>query len=322
MIDLASINNAVVFLDEEPNIDPLHVHQGYDNDKQVQYASYSVRGIRDTMEDEIVIECDMFSSTEENTSVSCFGVFDGHGGDTCSKYIAGNWTHFCEKTGKSFLQYDAHIEKLFLMIDEEFEKQQRRVYDKIVTEVDAGSTANVIFVTKNNIKREYEIACCNCGDSRAILCTGTKDRDVIPMSTDHKPKLKLEKQRIEATGGFIEYDRINGELAVSRCFGDFLYKQYKGGTNRRQQMVTPIPDIERHTIRMGSKQFQFVVIACDGVWDVMNNRQVAQFVNTRLKQQTDKSRVNLLSIARELCEHCAMDQNSTDNVSVIIILFN
>ena len=87
-------------------------------------------------------------------------------------------------------------------------------------------------------------------------------------------------------------------------------------------MVIAVPGIERQSIQMNSTSCNFVVMACDGVWDVMNNKQVAHFVSTRLQKQQSQSKISLIAIARELCEHCAIDQKSTDNISVVIVLFH
>ena len=61
----------------------------------------------------------------------------------------------------------------------------------------------------------------NIGDSRAVLCRNGK---AFPLSTDHKPELQLEQNRIEKAGGYVTEGRINGSLNLSRAFGDFSYK--------------------------------------------------------------------------------------------------
>ena len=67
-----------------------------------------------------------------------------------------------------------------------------------------------------------EIICSNAGDSRAVMSRKGKAKD---LSVDHKPELPIEKRRIERAGGFIEDNRVNGMLALSRAIGDFEYKQ-------------------------------------------------------------------------------------------------
>jgi serine/threonine protein phosphatase PrpC len=85
-----------------------------------------------------------------------------------------------------------------------------------------GSTCISCFVKRKKKKNLIEIICANVGDSRCVLCYQNK---VIPMSFDHKPTNQKEKKRILNASGFIENNRINGTLAVSRAFGDSMFKQ-------------------------------------------------------------------------------------------------
>jgi serine/threonine protein phosphatase PrpC len=68
-------------------------------------------------------------------------------------------------------------------------------------------------------KHAYYVA--NIGDSRAVLC---RNGQPVPLSTDHKPDLPSERNRIEKAGGFVTDGRVNGTLNLSRSFGDFEYK--------------------------------------------------------------------------------------------------
>lgn len=63
--------------------------------------------------------------------------------------------------------------------------------------------------------------CANAGDSRVVL---SRDHKAVPLSFDHKPSNELEQKRIEAANGFVEEDRVNGSLNLSRSLGDFDYK--------------------------------------------------------------------------------------------------
>ncbi len=115
----------------------------------------------------------------------------------------------------------------------------------------------------------------NAGDSRSVL--GVKGR-AKPLSFDHKPqnegqflllldsstKLTLgsgEKARICAAGGFVDFGRVNGNLALSRAIGDFEFKK-SAELSPEQQIVTAFPDVITHSI---SDDDEFLVIACDGM---------------------------------------------------------
>ena len=114
----------------------------------------------------------------------------------------------------------------------------------------------------------------NAGDSRSVL--GVKGR-AKPLSYDHKPqnegerllhclsRLLLtvesgEKARICAAGGFVDFGRVNGNLALSRAIGDFEFKK-SAELSPEQQIVTAFPDVISHTI---TDDDEFLVIACDG----------------------------------------------------------
>lgn len=133
----------------------------------------------------------------------------------------------------------------------------------------SGTTAVCAFISNENVY----IA--NCGDSRAVLC-----RNGAPVfsTQDHKPVLPGEKERIQNAGGSVMIQRVNGSLAVSRALGDYDYKNVSE-LGQCQQLVSPEPEIfckERHA------HDNFLVLACDGVWDVMSNEAVCSFISNRL----------------------------------------
>ena len=69
-----------------------------------------------------------------------------------------------------------------------------------------------------------------------------------------------EKARINAAGGFVDFGRVNGNLALSRAIGDFEFKK-SADLSPEQQIVTAYPDVVTHEI---SEDDEFLVIACDG----------------------------------------------------------
>lgn len=112
---------------------------------------------------------------------------------------------------------------------------------------------------------------------------------------------QAERQRIQEAGGTVLIQRVNGSLAVSRALGDF---EYKNNSNRRpdQQLVSPEPEITSYTRTDLSKvesQVAFVVLACDGIWDVMSNEELAAYILGRM-QVTD----DLNEIANSVLDMC------------------
>ena len=98
-----------------------------------------------------------------------------------------------------------------------------------------GCTACVCIID-NKAKKIYFA---NAGDSRVILC---KNGTAYRMSIDHKPELELEKNRIIKANGWINEGRINGNLNLSRGFGDLEYKS-NNLLPPQEQIITAYPDV-------------------------------------------------------------------------------
>ena len=130
----------------------------------------------------------------------------------------------------------------------------------------AGCTSTVVLITRS------EVICANAGDSRTVLASRGTARD---LSIDHKPDDPVELRRIQNSGYFVEQGRVNGRLALSRALGDF---EYKGNTDlpKKDQAVTAFPDVRVEPI---NKDTQFVLLACDGVWDVLTSQEAIDYVH-------------------------------------------
>ena len=107
---------------------------------------------------------------------------------------------------------------------------------------------------------------------------------------------QAERQRIQEAGGTVLIQRVNGSLAVSRALGDF---EYKNNSNRapNQQLVSPEPEVTCHTRLLSAnnaaqdEQVAFIVLACDGIWDVMTNEELAAYILGRLHITDDLSEI-------------------------------
>ena len=114
-----------------------------------------------------------------------------------------------------------------------------------------------------------EIYCSNSGDSRAILKTG---EEVIGLSEDHKPMDPTEFTRIKKARHYVSANRVDGNLALSRAFGDFKYKD-EPTFHAKDQAVTAFPDV---TSRLRDRDDKFIMVACDGIWDCLSNKECAR----------------------------------------------
>ncbi|KAJ3209947.1 Protein phosphatase 2C 2 [Clydaea vesicula] len=246
----------------------------------------------------------------EEKKISMFAVFDGHGGSNVAQYCGKKLQHlitlnnsfdesiksgdFSKVLTESFLNLDVELRK-----DPEYAKEP------------SGCTAVSCIISS-----DWKITAANAGDSRIVL--GSKTGKAIPLSFDHKPTNEIEIKRITDAGGFVEYGRVNGNLALSRAIGDFVFKDSPNLT-AEQQIVTANPDIIQHDIEDGD---EFLVLACDGIWDCMTNQEVVDFVRYKIKDRNG----DLKLIAEEIMDFCLapicdLGSIGCDNMTVIIVGF-
>ncbi|KAK3093030.1 hypothetical protein FSP39_010248 [Pinctada imbricata] len=105
--------------------------------------------------------------------------------------------------------------------------------------------------------------------------------------------------------------RVNGSLAVSRALGDFEYKNVQG-MGPCEQLVSPEPEI---SVEKRSEGDEFLVLACDGIWDVMSNDELCEFIRSRMKITE-----SLEAICNMVVDTC-LYKGSRDNMSIVIVAF-
>ncbi|KAJ7341440.1 hypothetical protein JRQ81_005535 [Phrynocephalus forsythii] len=180
---------------------------------------------------------------------------------------------------------------------------------------DSGTTAVVALI------RGKQLIVANAGDSRCVVSEGGK---AVDMSYDHKPEDEVELARIKNAGGKVTMDgRVNGGLNLSRAIGDHFYKRNKN-LPPEEQMISALPDIKVLTI---NEDHDFMVIACDGIWNVMSSQEVVDFVQSKITQKGEDGHPrSLSSIAEELLDCCLApdtsgDGTGCDNMTCILISF-
>lgn len=137
------------------------------------------------------------------------------------------------------------------------------------------------------------------------------------LSHDHKPNNENELKRIYEGGGFVEYNRVNGNLALSRALGDFVFKR-NSEKIPEEQIVTAFPDIEEREI---GADWEFAVLACDGIWDVMRNEEVKQFVRQRIAMGVSPELICEQLMTCCLAPDCLMGGLGGDNMTVVLVCF-
>jgi serine/threonine protein phosphatase PrpC len=252
----------------------------------------SIKGRRKTNEDKHNIILNINGDDSNINPINIFGIYDGHGGNWVSKYLEANIpNYYMNKKFVPPFNDEFHI-KVFMLIQSELLKN-RYGYS-------CGSTCllNLMYKYENSIFMNVV----NLGDSRMVIVNSKGISQSV--TKDHKPDDSVEKSRLTKMGGEIYKDsegvyRI-GDLSLSRAFGDGDNAPY----------ISQKPDIYHKKITPETK---YIVMACDGLWDIIESDDLGKIINTILKKNKNPD-----NIAVELA-NWALDNGSTDNVSVIVI---
>ncbi|KAI9112578.1 hypothetical protein K1719_016501 [Acacia pycnantha] len=310
----------------------------------------SICGRRDEMEDAIAVEPQLLqvpsqmlmenhvTEIPKYSEAHFFGVYDGHGGcqvaNYCREHLHSVLIEEIEAAGTSFGEnWQEHWKKAlckcFQRVDDEVDGKSEANNNEdnnhgsesgsepLAPET-VGSTAVVAILSQTHI------IVANCGDSRAVLCRG---KEAIPLSADHKPNREDEWARIEAAGGrVIQWNgyRVLGVLAVSRSIGDRYLKPW----------IIPEPEIE---FILREKNDECLILASDGLWDVMTNKEACQAARNRIllwhkkygngnnnngstEQEEEKLGLDpAAQFAAEYLSRLALQRGSKDNISVIVV---
>ena len=228
------------------------------------YGIADMCGRREKMEDR-------HFTFSESSSISCFGLLDGHGGVDAVEYAQECLPRMIRARRSQGNFYDNMFKDLQSSMRQQF--------------LQSGTTALVASFA-NGI-----LSVANLGDTRCVLCR----EKPIRMSFDHRASEPSEREYITSKGAEIKNGRICGVLAVSRALGDGLFARY----------LNPEPYFKDEHLEPGDR----IVLACDGVWDIMSDDEVSAIV---------RESPNPLNAAKSI-RNQAFERGSLDNISVVVI---
>jgi len=236
-----------------------------------------------------------------------FAVYDGHGGRQVVDFVT---RELHESVLREIRKRAASVPDALLQAFQQTDQDMVRAGIMI-----SGCTACVCVLHEEHGARVIYTA--HLGDSRAVMARDGRATRLTSM-TDHKATDPLEEKRVIEAGGKIINDRVNGMLAMTRALGDHLLKT----PVLPNDVVSNVPDITSTDI---SKKDKFVIVACDGLWDVIDDQQAVELVvecMEELKPQFDQLQREGRSLAeiyaRMLVEE-ALARGSNDNISCVVI---
>ena len=232
----------------------------------------------------------------KKNSCSYFGLFDGHSGKEVGIYLMENLHKILLKNlkEKNDLINQENINNIVINSFEQIDKEINALNYKNET----GSTGTVLLLFKDEKSPSGKsLLCANVGDSKAYLITKTEMKLI---TKDHKCNDPHEVQRIRDNGGVVFRERVFGTLMLTRSFGDKEMKKYG---------VLSTPDIFYKNIET---EDIFVIIASDGVWDVVEENEIFQMAQRGIpSNDLSKKIVNL-----------AKERETHDNISCIVVKLN
>jgi serine/threonine protein kinase/serine/threonine protein phosphatase PrpC len=307
----------------------------------IRFVAAADQGKRASMEDRMMAIGNanrMLGLPEGYAPQAFFGVYDGHSGDETSRMLADRLHVSLYQQPMVDEEPDEALKHAFMETDGAWIAEMAAQYEAGTASKFSGSTAIAMLMREEDIivvddddnddssssdtreasfaeeqRRARLLYVANAGDCRAVLCRAGW---AVDLSEDHKASLAAEKARVEAAGGWVHNGRVNGVLAVTRAFGDPEYKVLKGKAWEQEfsaDIVSAEPDVRVEEITVLD---EFVITACDGLWDVMTSQQAVNFVRRQLRLSAD------LEAACEALVNKAIELASADNVSAVIVAFN
>ncbi|CAN4092475.1 unnamed protein product [Withania somnifera] len=255
--------------------------RGKSHEGDIKYGFSLVKGKADhPMEDFHIAK---FVQIDEH-ELGLFAIYDGHLGNEVPSYLQKHLLANILKEGEFWVDPRPAITKAY-------EKTDRTILSNSLGR--GGSTA-VTAILINGLR----LWVANVGDSRAVISRGGQ---AIQMTIDHEPN--TERGSIEDRGGFVsnmpgDVARVNGQLAVSRAFGDKSLKSH----------LRSDPDILDMHIDVNC---DVLILASDGLWKVMSNQEAVD-VARRFKDPQ--------KAAKELTAE-ALKRDSKDDISCVVVRF-
>ncbi|XP_038899741.1 probable protein phosphatase 2C 10 isoform X2 [Benincasa hispida] len=261
----------------------LNYGKGRSHEGIIKYGFCLVKGkANHPMEDYHVAK---FVQIQEH-ELGLFAIYDGHLGESVPAYLQKHLFPNILKEEEFWVDPNSSISKAY-------EKTDQAILSHSSDLGRGGSTAVTAILINGQ-----RLWVANVGDSRAVLSRGG---EAVQMTIDHEPN--TERRLIENKGGFVsnmpgDVPRVNGQLAVSRAFGDKSLKSH----------LRSDPDIRDVNVDANT---DILILASDGLWKVMANQEAVDIAR-RIKDP--------LKAAKQLITE-ALEKESKDDISCIVVRF-
>lgn len=298
------------------------------------------------MEDVTAVQFERAKGDKKVVEYAAFAIFDGHGGKEAAHFARD---HILEniKNQKGFFSKD--VETVKKAISDGFISTHQQMWHELPSwpktsnghPSTAGTTASLVLIRGN------KMYVANVGDSMVVM--GTRDYcyrnnprgfQAMELTVDHKPELPEERKRIERCGGCVMnkagVNRVvwnrpklshNGPirrstkldkipfLAIARSLGDL----WSYNSEVDEFIVSPVPDV--HAYDLHHEREQFIVLASDGLWNMVRPYESVTSVGTfdERKQKKLVAGTPAHELVQLALDRWKMRAMRADNTSVIVV---
>jgi len=288
-------------------------------------------GHRKSNEDRWLMIPDLKLSTSPPDSCcqrTLLAVFDGHGGLHAAEFLHKNMVPYFTQESQYGIDTKQALRSSIMKLDAaflHFAQHHGRIYD--------GSTAIVVVIETDAVKKSIQVITANVGDSRAILISKSWNK-VKPLSWDQTPNRKDEYSRVYENGGFVAYTNVYEPPKTMWLLQVIQYFRSKWASRKKTLRVYPgglgcsrsigdldckatgaiiaDPEISIHEIEPGNSLS--IVVASDGLWGFTQNKSVAATIKKQLNN------IGQENLCQELIS-LAKRNGSLDNITVITATF-
>ncbi|KAL9648959.1 hypothetical protein ABK040_008339 [Willaertia magna] len=226
-----------------------------------------------------------------------YAIYDGHGGRGAVNIVQKTFHLLFEEVLNEMEKKNKDNKEID--ITEAFLDAYQRMDDELkVQEILYNGTTSITCYIKQVGDNKRHLYVANCGDARVVIAK--KDGTAERLTYDHKANDEAEIKRIKQNNGFVAYGRVNGVLSVTRAFGDHAMKEWV------------ICDPYQSFVDLSNDEYDYLILACDGIWDVISDQQCVDLVH-------DASKAMSCQQMSEFIMKRALTSGSTDNISIMII---
>lgn len=256
---------------------------------------HAIKNTRRRMEDRHVIlpDLDTLFQLKDRPRLSYYAVFDGHGGPEAAIFAASQ-LHINMLRDPSFhSDPEAALKRAYSTTDRQFLRKAAEM------KLGCGTTGVSMLLRGDSCYVSW------LGDSQIML---VREGRAVTLMEPHKPDREDEQKRIEELGGFVincaGVWRVRGNISVSRAIGDLNEKPFL------------CSDADTSSFKCTGTE-DYLVLACDGIWDVLEPGEVPFLVHSYLSQHPGHH----LGVARHLVTR-AKEMHSTDNISCVVVFLH